>query len=116
MADLSKPTRKQSSFVASKSASEAKTDARSIRRPYDAYLYGPGDDDDGEIRDEQTQLAEDARIAREAGVLTAAELGLDEETYRALIGLQFRDITPEDYSTLSTLDDSVTTKGLDPAL
>ena len=48
-------------------------------------------------------------------MLSAADLGMDESTYRLLVGLQFRDITPEDYTTLAVLDESVAPKGLTPA-
>ena len=40
-------------------------------------------------------------------------LGVDAETYRVLIELQFREIKPEDYTTLSVLDETVAAKSLD---
>ena len=41
------------------------------------------------------------------GILSAAELGVDEATYRALLALHTRDITPEDYAVLGELDSAV---------
>lgn len=40
-------------------------------------------------------------------VLSAAELEMDACTYRLLLRLQLRDITPEDYSVLTALDETV---------
>eukprot|EP00042_Codosiga_hollandica_P035049 m.255934 g.255934 ORF g.255934 m.255934 type:complete len:372 (+) comp54547_c0_seq2:1447-2562(+) len=68
------------------------------------------------FRHPDRQLETDLVISRSSGVLSAQELGLDEATYRALIGLQFRDITSDDYSTLSTLDENVVKRGVDSSL
>ena len=38
---------------------------------------------------------------------------MDAETYRVLIELQFREIKPEDYNTLTVLDETVAPKSLD---
>lgn len=49
-----------------------------------------------------------ARVHRfSAAAREAAELGLDEATYRLLKELEAREITPEDYGLLSQLDESV---------
>ena len=46
-------------------------------------------------------------------LLSAEAMGVDEATYRLLMDLQFRDITPEDYEVLGELDKSVAPKKLD---
>eukprot|EP00042_Codosiga_hollandica_P035608 m.265093 g.265093 ORF g.265093 m.265093 type:complete len:328 (-) comp54678_c0_seq23:126-1109(-) len=56
---------------------------------------------------------QDAARAHGAPLLSAAALGLDEATYQTLINLQFREINPNDYATLSVLDESVAPKSLD---
>ncbi len=42
-----------------------------------------------------------------------ARAGLDEATYQTLINLQFREISPDDYQTLSVLDETIKPKSLD---
>lgn len=67
---------------------------------------------------EQQRLRQDndvviAQRAHGAPLLSATALGMDDATYRLLMDLQFRDITPEDYQTLTVLDETVKPKALE---
>lgn len=64
--------------------------------------YSPYNPAEGRIRD----LREEEE-AYGAPVLSAADLGMDQETYNMLVALQLRDIRPEDYGVLSALDEAV---------
>lgn len=55
----------------------------------------------------------DAERQHGAPLLSSAALGVDDATYKLLMELQFREITPEDYQTLTVLDDSVKPKALE---
>lgn len=52
-------------------------------------------------------------IGLSGDALLAMQLGLDEETYRMLKALETRDIRPEDYDLLGTLDENLQKKTLD---
>ena len=63
--------------------------------------------------DRRHNLVADAERAHGAPLLSSAALGMDDATYRLLMELQFREITPEDYQTLTVLDETVKPKSLD---
>lgn len=56
-------------------------------------------------------------MARPNGQSAAANMGVDMRTYNTLLALQLRDITPDDYDTLTRLDSSLKPRTLSlPAL
>ena len=57
------------------------------------------------------KLAYSAFASHHRPVLQA--LGMEDAAYRALLDLQFRDVTPEDYALLTFLDETVKPKSLE---
>lgn len=74
---------------------------------------------DSGVRSQGRGLGQDWPIGvpvEERNLHLAAQLGLDEATYRLLLELEARDILPEDYELLGRLDESVRPATLDSSL